>query len=328
MMHPASDTDIERKHTRYDYRKAAFAVRKRWLYTMSGFSDNGAEIREKNRTEAGTLYLLASPIGNLADISERTVKVLSECSFVAAEDTRVSGKLLSSLGISKPMMPYHEHNKQQAGAEIVRRLRGGETCALMTDAGTPGISDPGSDIVRACIDGGIPVTSVPGCCAAINALILSGFDTRRFCFEGFLPEKKKELDERLSFLRGERRTMIFYSSPHDLRRVLASLSEYFGAERRVALCREMTKLNEEIERTTLGAATESYTERAPRGEYVLVLEGARGDSDAFWHELSVPQHVAYYEEKGMKHMDAVKTVAADRGVAKNIIYKAVLDEKK
>ena len=327
MMHPASDTDIERKHTRYDYRKAAFAVRKRWLYTMSGFSDNGAEIREKNRTEAGTLYLLASPIGNLADISERTVKVLSECSFVAAEDTRVSGKLLSSLGISKPMMPYHEHNKQQAGAEIVRRLRGGETCALMTDAGTPGISDPGSDIVRACIDGGIPVTSVPGCCAAINALILSGFDTRRFCFEGFLPEKKKELDERLSFLRGERRTMIFYSSPHDLRRVLASLSEYFGAERRVALCREMTKLNEEIERTTLGDATESYTERAPRGEYVLVLEGARGDSDAFWHELSVPQHVAYYEEKGMKHMDAVKAVAADRGVAKNIIYKAVLDEK-
>ena len=326
-MHPASDTDIERKHTRYDYRKAAFAVRKRWLYTMSGFSDNGAEIREKNRTEAGTLYLLASPIGNLADISERTVKVLSECSFVAAEDTRVSGKLLSSLGISKPMMPYHEHNKQQAGAEIVRRLRGGETCALMTDAGTPGISDPGSDIVRACIDGGIPVTSVPGCCAAINALILSGFDTRRFCFEGFLPEKKKELDERLSFLRGERRTMIFYSSPHDLRRVLASLSEYFGAERRVALCREMTKLNEEIERTTLGAATESYTERAPRGEYVLVLEGARGDSDAFWHELSVPQHVAYYEEKGMKHMDAVKAVAADRGVAKNIIYKAVLVEK-
>lgn len=326
-MHPASDTDIERKHTRYDYRKAAFAVRKRWLYTMSGFSDNGAEIREKNRTEAGTLYLLASPIGNLADISERTVKVLSECSFVAAEDTRVSGKLLSSLCISKPMMPYHEHNKQQAGAEIVRRLRGGETCALMTDAGTPGISDPGSDIVRACIDGGIPVTSVPGCCAAINALILSGFDTRRFCFEGFLPEKKKELDERLSFLRGERRTMIFYSSPHDLRRVLASLSEYFGAERRVALCREMTKLNEEIERTTLGAATESYTERAPRGEYVLVLEGARGDSDAFWHELSVPQHVAYYEEKGMKHMDAVKAVAADRGVAKNIIYKAVLDEK-
>lgn len=326
-MHPASDTDIERKHTRYDYRKVAFAVRKRWLYTMSGFSDNGAEIREKNRTEAGTLYLLASPIGNLADISERTVKVLSECSFVAAEDTRVSGKLLSSLGISKPMMPYHEHNKQQAGAEIVRRLRGGETCALMTDAGTPGISDPGSDIVRACIDGGIPITSVPGCCAAINALILSGFDTRRFCFEGFLPEKKKELDERLSFLRGERRTMIFYSSPHDLRRVLASLSEYFGAERRVALCREMTKLNEEIERTTLGAATESYTERAPRGEYVLVLEGARGDSDAFWHELSVPQHVAYYEEKGMKHMDAVKAVAADRGVAKNIIYKAVLDEK-
>ena len=327
MMHPASDTVIERKHTRYDYRKAAFAVRKRWLYTMSGFSDNGAEIREKNRTEAGTLYLLASPIGNLADISERTVKVLSECSFVAAEDTRVSGKLLSSLGFSKPMMPYHEHNKQQAGAEIVRRLRGGETCALMTDAGTPGISDPGSDIVRACIDGGIPVTSVPGCCAAINALILSGFVTRRFCFEGFLPEKKKELDERLSFLRGERRTMIFYSSPHDLRRVLASLSEYFGAERRVALCREMTKLNEEIERTTLGAATESYTERAPRGEYVLVLEGARGDSDAFWHELSVPQHVAYYEEKGMKHMDAVKAVAADRGVAKNIIYKAVLDEK-
>lgn len=302
-------------------------MRKRWLCIMSEFSDNGAVIREKNRTEAGTLYLVASPIGNLADISERAIKVLSECSFVAAEDTRVSGKLLSSLGISKPLMPYHEHNKQQAGAEIVRRLRLGETCALLTDAGTPGISDPGSDIARACIDENIPVTSVPGCCAAVNALILSGFDTRYFCFEGFLPEKKKELDECLSFLRGERRTMIFYSSPHDLRRVLAELAEYLGADRRIALCREMTKLNEEIERTTVGAAAGSYAERAPRGEYVLVLEGARGDADAFWHELTVPQHVAYYENKGMKHMDAVKAVASDRGIAKNIIYKAVLDEK-
>ena len=160
---------------------------------MSEFSDNGAVIREKNRTEAGTLYLVASPIGNLADISERAIKVLSECSFVAAEDTRVSGKLLSSLGISKPLMPYHEHNKQQAGAEIVRRLHLGETCALLTDAGTPGISDPGSDIARACIDENIPVTSVPGCCAAVNALILSGFDTRYFCLKAFCRKRKRSL---------------------------------------------------------------------------------------------------------------------------------------
>lgn len=284
-------------------------------------------VREKNRTEEGTLYLVSSPIGNLSDISERAVKVLSECSFVAAEDTRVTGKLLSALGINKPLLPYHEHNKQHAGEEILHRLRGGETCALLTDAGTPGISDPGSDIARLCIENGIPVTAVPGCCAAINALILSGFDARYFCFEGFLPEKKKDIDERLTFLRGERRTMIFYSSPHDLRRVLDCFLRYFGKERRLALCREMTKLNEEIERTTVAGAIESYSLREPRGEYVIVVEGIRDNADAFWLGLSLSEHVSYYENRGMKHMDAVKAVASDRGVAKNEVYKAVLGDK-
>lgn len=280
---------------------------------------------ERNRTEDGTLYLVASPIGNLADLSERAAKVLTECGFVAAEDTRVTAKLLSYIGESKPMMPYHEHNKRAAGAEIARRLEAGESCALVTDAGTPGVSDPGADIAALCIERGIPVTAVPGACAAINALVLSGFDTRRFCFEGFLPEKKKARDELLSELAGERRTMIFYASPHDLRRVLDAFSDAFGGERRVALCREMTKRNEDIQRLTLERAIELYKTREPRGEYVIVVEGSRGVGAQFWSEMTVPEHVGFYEAQGMKRMDAIKSVASDRGVAKNVIYKELLE---
>ena len=274
-----------------------------------------------------SLYVVATPIGNLSDLSPRAIEVLKSVDFVAAEDTRNSGVLLKYFDIKKPLVSYHEHNVVKRGGEIIDRLLKGETCALVSDAGMPAVSDPGEVLVRQCHENGLRVSAIPGPCAVVTALAMSGISTKRFCFEGFLPEKKKELDERLSFLRGERRTMIFYSSPHDLRRVLAELAEYLGADRRIALCREMTKLNEEIERTTVGAAARSYAERAPRGEYVLVLEGARGDADAFWHELTEPQHVAYYENKGMKHIDAVKAVASDRGVAKNIIYKAVLDEK-
>lgn len=290
---------------------------------MSGFDE---KTEEKNRIEEGTLYLVASPIGNLADMSERGIKALSECSFVAAEDTRVTAKLLTHIGVSKPMLPYHEHNKRQAGNEIARRLENGESCALVTDAGTPGISDPGSDIAALCIEKGIPVTAVPGACAAVNALILSGFDTRRFCFEGFLPEKKKEKDELLSELSSERRTMIFYSSPHDLKRVLDSFSEVFG-NRRAALCREMTKRNEEVLRGTLNEIAEIYRSREPRGEYVIVLEGAEKGAGAFWSGMVIPEHVEFYEAQGMKRMDAVKAVAADRGIAKNVIYKAMLGDE-
>lgn len=290
---------------------------------MSGFDE---KTEEKNRIEEGTLYLVASPIGNLADMSERGIKALSECSFVAAEDTRVTAKLLTHIGVSKPMLPYHEHNKRQAGNEIARRLENGESCALVTDAGTPGISDPGSDIAALCIEKGIPVTAVPGACAAVNALILSGFDTRRFCFEGFLPEKKKDKDELLSELSSERRTMIFYSSPHDLKRVLDSFSEVFG-NRRAALCREMTKRNEEVLRGTLNEIAEIYRSREPRGEYVIVLEGAEKGAGAFWSGMVIPEHVEFYEAQGMKRMDAVKAVAADRGIAKNVIYKAMLGDE-
>lgn len=293
------------------------------MIKMSAFDD---KTEEKNRIEEGTLYLVASPIGNLADMSERAVKALSECSFVAAEDTRVTAKLLAHIGISKPMIPYHEHNKRQAGNEIARRLESGESCALVTDAGTPGISDPGSDIAALCIEKGIPVTSVPGACAAVNALILSGFDTRRFCFEGFLPEKKKDRKELLSELASERRTMIFYSSPHDLRRVLDIFSETFG-NRRIALCREMTKRNEEVLRGTVDEISELYKSREPRGEYVIVLEGAKKSAGAFWLGMNIPEHVGFYESQGMKRMDAVKAVAADRGTAKNVIYKAMLGDE-
>lgn len=280
--------------------------------------------KEKNKVEKGCLYLVATPIGNLADLSERAYKVLSEVDFIAAEDTRNTGKLLSALGISKSMTSYYEHNKKSSGESIIRRLKAGESCALVTDAGTPAISDPGEDIVRQCIKEDIKVTSLPGACAVIVALTLSGMDTRRFTFEGFLPVKGKERKEALSELALEKRTLILYEAPHKLKVTLCDLLEHFG-DRNIALCRELTKLNEEVMRTTLSKAVEYYNEHDPRGEYVLVLEGSKNkSSSAFWQDMTIEEHIDFYVDQGMKKMDAIKQTAKDRGVPKNEIYKETL----
>ena len=279
---------------------------------------------EKNRIEGGTLYLVATPIGNLSDLSDRGYKVLSEVDFIAAEDTRNTGKLLSAIGISKSMISYYEHNKRSSGEVIIKRLLAGESCALVTDAGTPTISDPGEDIVRDCIDAGIKVTSVPGAAAVIVALTLSGMNTRRFVFEGFLPVKGGERKQILKELAFEKRTIVLYEAPHKLRNTLDDLLEYFG-DRRIALCRELTKLNEEVKRCTLSEAAAYYKDNDPRGEYVLVLEGDTGtESSAFWQEMTVEAHIEFYMSQGMKKMDAIKQVAKDRGVAKNEIYKQTI----
>ena len=282
---------------------------------------------EKNKTEPGVLYLVATPIGNLSDLSERAIKVLSEVDFIAAEDTRNTAKLLSCFGISKPMVSYYQHNRTERGEAICRRLESGEACALVTDAGTPAISDPGEDLVRLCAERKIKVTFIPGACAAVAALALSGLFTGRFAFEGFISGAKGERKARLSELALEERTMIFYEAPHHLLQTLKDFYEAFG-DRRIALCRELTKINEEVIRTTIGGAVEYYTENQPRGEYVLVIEGGRReDREQFWAALTVPEHVRYYIDRGMTKNDAVKAAAHDRGVRKNDIYMTVLGEK-
>ena len=285
--------------------------------------------QEKNAIVGGTLYLVATPIGNLADLSERAVKVLSEVDFIAAEDTRNTQKLLNVLGISKPMVSYFEHNKRERGEQIIERLQAGESCALVTDAGTPAVSDPGADLVVLCAEHGVSVTSIPGCCAAITALTLSALPTGRFTFEGFLSTNKSERKEHLDSLKGERRTMIFHEAPHKLRTTLADLAAAFGGERRISLCRELTKLNEQVERTTLSGAIEIYTQKEPRGEYVLVIEGAteRTDAGAFWQNMTVPEHVAHYVREGMSEKDAIKATARDRGVHKNEVYSVIVEQK-
>ncbi|MBR3966142.1 MAG: 16S rRNA (cytidine(1402)-2'-O)-methyltransferase [Clostridia bacterium] len=280
------------------------------------------EIREKNKVDGGKLYLVATPIGNLSDISERALKVLSEVDFIAAEDTRNSVRLLTHFGIKKPLVAYHEHNKREKGEEICKRLLMGESCALITDAGTPAISDPGEDLVRLCAEENIPVTSIPGCCAAITALTLSALPTGRFTFEGFLSAQKKERRERLMELSGENRTMIFHEAPHKLKATLSDMAEIFGEDRKISLCRELTKLNEDVMRTTLGASVDFYSENEPRGEYVLIVEGGlTKNSDLFWENMSICEHVEYYIDAGFDRMDAIKKAAKDRGVNKNAIYK-------
>ena len=287
--------------------------------------DLGVEISpEKNKVVGGTLYLVATPVGNLADISARAVKVLREVDFIAAEDTRNSMRLLSYLGIQKPMVSYFEHNKRTHGELICERLLSGESCALVTDAGTPAISDPGEDIVALCAEKGIPVTSIPGACAAILALTLSALPTGKFCFEGFLSADKKERRARLEALKGDDRTTIFHEAPHKLKATLADMREIFGADRKISLCRELTKLNEDIHRTTLSGAVEFYNENNPRGEYVLVVEGAPEGAVAADKtdlcSLSVEDHVKHYLDSGMTQKDAIKATARDRGVPKNDIY--------
>ncbi|MBQ8850629.1 MAG: 16S rRNA (cytidine(1402)-2'-O)-methyltransferase [Clostridia bacterium] len=280
---------------------------------------------EKNQIRGGVLYLVATPIGNLADMSERALKVLSEVDFIAAEDTRNSLRLLTHFSISKPMVSYHDHNRRERGEEIAERLLSGESCALITDAGTPAISDPGEDIVALCAERGIPVTSVPGACAMITALTLSGLPTARFVFEGFLPVQKKERRERLEELAYERRTFILHEAPHKLRTTLSDLAEVLGTERRISLCRELTKLNEDVQRTTLADAVEYYSEKEPRGEYVLVIEGGRKKREDTSENTMTPEEaLAYYLEEGMSRNDALKAAAKRLGISKNELYRLTL----
>ena len=280
---------------------------------------------EKNKVVGGTLYLVATPIGNLADLSERAVKVLSQVDFIAAEDTRNSVRLLTYLDIRKPMVAYHEHNRAEAGETIVRRLLVGESCALITDAGTPAISDPGEDLVALCAERGVPVTSIPGCCAAIVALTLSGLPTRRFVFEGFLSAVAKDRRERLRALESEERTVIFHEAPHKLKKTLSDMLDIFGGTRRISLCRELTKLNEDVFRTDLNGAVSFYSEHEPRGEYVLVLEGCaeakKTEDDGGLLSLSVTEHVDFYIGQGLDKKEAMKAAARDRGVTKSDIYR-------
>ena len=282
--------------------------------------------KQKNAVLGGVLYLVGTPIGNLSDISERALKVLSEVDFIAAEDTRNSGKLLSYFDIKKPMVSYFEHNKRERGEMIVSRIEAGESCALITDAGMPAISDPGEDIVRICAERSVPVSVVPGPCAAVSALAMSGLFTGKFVFEGFLSTANNERREALENLKNERRTIIFYEAPHKLRGTLADLMKAFG-DRKISLCRELTKLNEEVLRMTLSEAIAYYEENQPRGEYVLVLEGASKEeqkANAFWAEMDEFAHVAYYPEQGLSKNDAIKAAAKDRGVGKSEIYNIVM----
>ena len=280
---------------------------------------------EKNRVLPGTLYLVSTPIGNLADLSERAIKTLSQVDFVAAEDTRNSGILLSRLGIRRPMISYFEHNKRERGEEIAARLEAGESCALVTDAGTPAISDPGEDLVALCASRGIRVSAVPGPVASITALTLSGLSTGRFCFEGFLPPVKSKRISRLQELATEPRTLLFHEAPHKLSRTLDDLAFVFGGNRKIAVCRELTKLNEEILRTTLSDAAAYYKENEPRGEFVLVVAGApEKQNEQEKTDLPLAEQVLQYEREGLSRKEAIKRVARERSLPKNEVYQAVL----
>ena len=285
------------------------------------------DMNEKNRVEGGVLYLVGTPIGNLADISERAKKVLSEVDFIAAEDTRNSAKLLLCLGIKGDLVSYHEHNKRVAGERLIARLLAGESCALITDAGMPAISDPGEDVVALAAEVGIKVSVVPGPCAAVSALAMSGLPTGRFAFDGFLPVKGKERRERIEALSHEVRTAILYEAPHKLVTTLTDLCDALGGERRISLCRELTKLNEEVLRFTLAEAVKYYSEREPRGEYVLILEGVEATvAEEDFSALSPEEHVKRYTDAGMSRKDAIKAAAKDRGMAKSDFYKLVAND--
>ena len=272
---------------------------------------------------AGTLYLVATPIGNLGDFSPRAVETLQQADFIAAEDTRVSVKLLNHFDIKKPLVSYHEHNRAAAGAAIVERLLTGETCALVTDAGTPAISDPGEDLVKLCAENGITVQSIPGCCACITALAVSGLPTRRFTFEGFLSAKSKERREVLTELSAEERTMVFHEAPHKLRATLGDMLDILG-DRPIALCRELTKLHEEVVRTTLGSAIEKYTENAPKGEFVLVVAGAPEQEKEVATADDAAARVQQLMEEGLSRKDAIKQTAKELNLPKNVVYDAAL----
>ena len=276
---------------------------------------------------SGTLYLVATPIGNLGDFSPRAVETLETVDFIAAEDTRVSVKLLNHFEIKKPLISYHEHNHVSAGQAILKRLLAGESCALVTDAGTPAISDPGEDLVRLCAENGVEILSIPGCCAAVNALAVSGLPTGRFTFEGFLTVNKKSRREHLDSLKNEERTMIFHEAPHKLRTTLNDLSAAFGPDRRMALCRELTKLHEETMRMTIGEAVSYYAENAPKGEYVLVVAGAAPRQEAVVTLEDGVAQVLALKEQGLRLKDAAKEVAEHTGLSKNDLYAAALEKQ-
>lgn len=274
-----------------------------------------------NEIEKGCLYVTGTPIGNLSDISERAKKVLAEVDFIAAEDTRVTGKLLQCIGIKQPMVSYFEHNKREKGEYIISRLQSGESCALVTDAGMPAISDPGEDLVKLCADNGINVYCVPGPSAVVSALAVSGLSTSRFTFEGFLSTNKKERAEHLESIKNFSHTLIFYEAPHKLLETLRVMLEILG-DRKISLVKELTKLNEKVFRTTLSEAVSRYDENPPKGEFVLVIEGTKKeDAECFWKDMSIAEHVDFYINEGLDKMDAFKKTARDRGVAKNVIYK-------
>ena len=272
----------------------------------------------------GILYLVPTPIGNLGDLSDRIRQTLECADFIAAEDTRVSLKLLNHLGLKKQLVSYYEHNRAESGPKILERLLAGETCALVTDAGTPAISDPGEALVALCAEAGVPVCAIPGPCAVITALAVSGLPTGRFTFEGFLSTSKKSRREHLESLRNERRTMIFYEAPHKLVQTLQDLSAAFGPDRRIALCRDLTKLHEEILRMTLQEAVAFYGGQAPRGEYVLVLEGAPAPAAPAVTPEEAAAMVASRMSGGVSRKDAVRQVARESGIPRNILYDASL----
>jgi len=272
---------------------------------------------------SGTLYLVATPIGNLSDFSPRAVAALEEADFIAAEDTRVSLKLLNHFEIKKPLVSYHQHNHITAGQSILARLLAGESCALVTDAGTPAISDPGEELVKLCAANDVPVYSIPGCCALISALAVSGLPTGRFTFEGFLSVNKKSRREHLQSLIGEQRTMIFYEAPHKLPGTLSDLYAAFG-DRPITLCREITKLHEETRRTTLAQAVAHYAENTPKGEFVLVVAGAEPVEEAAVSLEEAVEMVLQRREAGERMKDAVRQVASDTGLNKNELYDAAL----
>lgn len=277
----------------------------------------------------GTLYLVATPIGNLGDFSPRAREVMSEVDFIAAEDTRVTKKLMTTLDLpQKPLVSYYEHNRRQRGEEILARLLQGENCALVTDAGTPAVSDPGEDLVALCAPEGVPVIPIPGCCAAVCALAASGLPTGRWCFEGFLSVNKKARREHLDALKNEKRSMIFYEAPHKLRATLDDLCAAFGGDRRISLSRELTKLHEETLRMTLAEAVAYFAETAPRGEFVMIVEGAPDvvDEDAEDDRMARALNAVQKRiENGETLKDAVKMVSADLGVKKNALYQLALE---
>lgn len=276
---------------------------------------------------AGTLYLVPTPIGNLGDLSRRAAETLEQVDFIAAEDTRVTVKLLNHLGLKKPMVSYYRHNTAASGPAVLERLLAGEDCALVTDAGTPAVSDPGEDLVRLCAQQGVAVVPLPGPCALITALAVSGLPTGRFTFEGFLAMNKKNRRAHLESLRAEERTMIFYEAPHKLTATLQDLADTFGAERRVTLCRELTKLHEEVRRTTLGQAAEWYRENPPKGEFVLVVEGGAPAEPMVPDLEDGLERVEELRGAGCSLKDAARQAAAELGLSRNELYQQALGKR-